>query len=341
MPVGEPGSSSVGGLAPRAGAVPGSGPCPATRLSWDNGQLVASDAASGRSVRLPPGAPRTLICYRFTRDPSKEAKKKGRKAVHGLAVVDADGLVLADLPGEWPTGLGYEFAARNGLKFHAWDFTPIQARQFLSRRAPGWGILRGLPVRPPPTRRQRIARWALMIAGVVCAAYAIHLLPPHTWRWIRSAVMSVADVLELKWLALMVSPLGAVIAPAFRRIDRALLGRRIGRGQALAAVDRSSGPRIAVNGERLEIGGLGPDRQAIRLRNHRIDHIRMLLYRCEDLKGLLILDRAGVPLYHFPGRWAPADVNRFAVRHGITYEVRDLTRPEYATLANATRDASP
>ncbi|GII30571.1 hypothetical protein [Planotetraspora mira] len=331
----------TGDLLPLGPAGLGGGPRPATHLSWDEDRLVASDEASGRSVRLPPGVPRALACYSFTRETAEKGKKDKPVMLFGLAVLDADRLVLLDLPGQWAADAVAAFAAVHGLEFHTWGFTPAQARTFLSCRAPGWGVLRGLPVRPPASRRRRVAWWTVALSGLVCMVCTLYFLPPHMWRFFRFTVLNFADVLELKWLALAASPLGVLLAPVFRRLDRAVFRRRVVRGSGLAAMDRPMAPRMCVRGRRLAVAGLGPTPGTRTVRKSPLDRLRMLIYRCEGLNGLFVIDETGFPLYHFPGRWHPEDTNRFAVRHGITFEIRDLPRGEYATLAVAARDGCP
>ncbi|GAA4589110.1 hypothetical protein GCM10023194_42490 [Planotetraspora phitsanulokensis] len=331
----------TGDLRPQGPASAGDRRLPATVLSWDGDRLVASDEASGRSVRLPPGAPRTLSCYSFTRERGENEKKKKDLMVFGLAVLDADRLVLLDLPGRWGTDAVSAFAAAHGLTFQALGLTPARARTLLSCRAPGWGVLRGLPEPAPASRGRRFAWWSVALSGLVAMVCTLYFLPPHMWRFFRLAVTNFADVLELKWLALAASPLGVLIAPLFQRLDRVLLRRRVSRGRGLAAADRPSAARLGVRGRKLAISGMGPGPRSKGVKKHPLGGLRMLIYRCEGLNGLFVLDATDCPVYHFPGRWHPEDVNRFAARHGITCEIRELPRREYAVLATAARDAYP
>ncbi|GAT68216.1 hypothetical protein PS9374_03877 [Planomonospora sphaerica] len=57
------------------------------------------------------------------------------------------------------------------------------------------------------------------------------------------------------------------------------------------------------------------------------------------MRGLFVVSGAGAPLNHLPGLWHPEDVHRFAVRHGLTFEGRALSREEYAALASRVREA--
>ncbi|MFI6450512.1 hypothetical protein ACIBF6_03085 [Streptosporangium amethystogenes] len=103
-------------LRPYGGALDGA-PAPATVLTWDDRTLVATDSISGRSMRLAPAA---LYHYRYERAVFVSGKNSGKREsrfLTGLAALDADGLVLADLPGEWtPPDVAIFAVGRGGAR---------------------------------------------------------------------------------------------------------------------------------------------------------------------------------------------------------------------------------
>ncbi|WP_344745305.1 hypothetical protein [Streptosporangium vulgare] len=151
-----------GELRPCEGALEGT-PCPATTLSWDGRTLVATDPVVGRSLRLMPAA---LYHYRYERRVLVSGREETR-SLTGLALLDADGLVLADLPGEWPVHEVAAFAAGRRLPVHDALVAPSQVvRAMLGRRAPSWTRLTGLAV-PPVVQGQEDHRVLRRGGGVV------------------------------------------------------------------------------------------------------------------------------------------------------------------------------
>ncbi|MFF5207100.1 hypothetical protein [Streptosporangium sp. NPDC000396] len=321
-------------IRPLAGAVEGA-PLPATVLSWDEETLVTADPASGRSVRLKPAA---LYHYR-TEQTILHPKEEKSRIVSGLAALDADGLVLLDIPGEWSAQDVAAFAAGRGTPVEdALSARPEQVRAVLARRAPGWGRLTGLPA-SRMSGRKRAAAFVVGAMGLVVMAYLATAVGWPAWRILSALGKELLDLLPAKWLTIFFSPLIIVLAPAYR----ALHARRIRRGATLGP---PGGPYLSVKsvkgkntlrvwlGRRMASDGMsiGPDPGCA---------ASLLVYRYEDLRGLFVISRDGRPLRHLPGPWHPEDANRFAVRHSLGFEVRTLSREEYLDLTTRACDAVP
>lgn len=144
-----------GELRPCEGALEGT-PCPATTLGWDGRTLVATDPVAGRALRLMPAS---LYHYRYERRVLVSGKEETR-SLTGLALLDADGLVLADLPGEWPAHEVAVFAAGRRLPVHDALVAPSKVvRARLSRRAPSWRTRTASPRGAGSASRS--VRWAV------------------------------------------------------------------------------------------------------------------------------------------------------------------------------------
>lgn len=318
-------------LEPVAGAVR-SAKRPKTSLLWDGTTLAASDAATGHSIRLRPAS---LYRYRYDQPVTASGKKSKNVPVHGLAALDADGLVLLDLPGDWHPPLLEDFAARAGIPLKDSTGEPSgRVRALLAGRAPGWRRLRGLP--PPFLARHRGP--VALCAGVAGLALMIYLASTGlwmAWRGIAAIGRMLLDVVEAKWLAVAFSPALLVLRPVAGRVHR----WRSDRGLVLGP---ASGPYLSVSGNKLRVHrgketipgipiGLGRRREASSL----------LIYHYDDLTGLFVLDQHGEPLHHLPGRWAADDAHRFTTRHGLLLAVHLITHDEYLRLTRACREATP
>ncbi|GII00583.1 hypothetical protein [Planobispora takensis] len=155
-------------LRPAGGAAEGA-PCPATVLSWDGDALVAADTLSGSSVRLTPA---TLYHYRCAQKVIGRGKQEPH-TVGGLAALDADGLVLLDLPGRWESREVSAFAAGRGTPITDARTAPSErVRAVVAGRAPGWGRLSGLPA-SRLSRRRKLAIIGMGAAGLLVMAYVI------------------------------------------------------------------------------------------------------------------------------------------------------------------------
>ncbi|MER5643619.1 hypothetical protein [Streptosporangium sp. NPDC002524] len=320
-----------GELRPCEGALEGA-PCPATTLSWDGRTLVAADPAAGRALRLLPAS---LYHYRYERRVLVSGKEETR-TLTGLAVLDADGLVLADLPGEWPPHEVAAFAAGRRLPVHDALVAPSRwVRTTLSRRGPGWARLAGLAV-PRMSRARKTVAVCAGVAGLFAMAYVVTAGGWFAWRGLSALGGMLLDLLDAKWLAVFFAPLLVVLRPA----REAWHGRRVRRGTALGP---PGGPYLSVSRGRtlrvrlgarmvpddLEIGP-GPGRAA-----------GLMAYRHEGLSGLFVVDGEGGPVRHLPGPWPLEDAHRFAARRGLGFEVRTLGREEYLDLTARAHDAVP
>ncbi|WP_436756760.1 hypothetical protein [Streptosporangium sp. V21-05] len=222
-----------GELRPCDGALEGT-PCPATTLSWDGRTLVAADPVAGRALRLMPAS---LYHYRYERRLLVSGKEETR-FLTGLALLDADGLVLADLPGEWPAHEVAAFAAGRGLPVHDVLVAPSRVvRAMLSRRAPSWTRLTGLAV-PRMSRAKKIVAACAGTAGLFAMAYVVTTGGWFAWRGLSALGGT-----------LRVRPDGLPV----REAVRAVRGGR--RGQARPPPARS-----------LAAGGRAPLRRAARAR---------------------------------------------------------------------------
>ncbi|MGS2640228.1 hypothetical protein [Streptosporangium sp. LJ11] len=328
-----------GELRPCEGALEGA-PCPATTLSWDGRTLVAADPVAGRSLRLMPAS---LYHYRYERRVLVSGKEETR-SLTGLAVLDADGLVLADLPGEWPAHEVAAFAAGRRLPVHDALVAPPRAvRTALSRRAPGWTRLTGLEI-PRMSRAKKTVAVCAGAAGLFAMAYVVTTGGWFAWRGLSALGGMLLDLLDAKWLAVFFAPLLVVLKP----VREAWHASRIRRGAALGppggpylSVPRGRTARVP-HGRTLRVGlgarmvpddlEIGPDLGCA---------AGLMAYRHERLSGLFVVDGEGRPVRHLPGPWPPEDAHRFAARRGLGFEVRTLGRAEYLDLTARARDAVP
>ncbi|MFE0155680.1 hypothetical protein ACFWY5_51700 [Nonomuraea sp. NPDC059007] len=183
-----------------------------TVLSWSAGELLISPSP----VRLTPAA---LLHYRYEQTTvGADGLPAYERTVSGLAVLDQDGLVLADLPGEWEDVLA--FAQAGGVPLHAaLDAPAARVRAALAARAPGWRRIVGVP--PAPA-----ARWRKPVAiglGVAALGIMIYLTSNgfwYVWRGFSAIGRLLIDVVEVKWLIFLFSPLLLFLAPVRERLTR-------------------------------------------------------------------------------------------------------------------------
>ncbi|MET8046758.1 hypothetical protein ABZU75_04085 [Streptosporangium sp. NPDC005286] len=322
-------------LLPYGGALEGT-PAPATGLTWDDRTLVATDSISGRSMRLAPAA---LYHYRYERSVLVSGKNSGKKEsrfLTGLAVLDADGLVLADLPGEWTPPDVAIFAAGRGVPVRDALIAPPRAvRATLGRRAPGWTRLTGQAL-SRASRARTVATVCAGVAGLLAMAYIVSASGWFAWRGLSALGRALLDILDAKWLAVFFAPLLVVLNPA----RQAWHGRRIRRGSALGP---PGGPYLSVwrkSTLRVWLGprmvpddiAIGPDAGCA---------AGLMTYRHGNLAGLFVTGGSGRILRHLPGPWSPEDAHRFATRHGLGFEARTLSREGYLGLTADAYDAVP
>lgn len=334
-----PSDEVSGELRPYEGALEGT-PRPATTLGWDGPTLVARDPVAGRSLLL---APASLYHYRYERRVFVSGKEESR-SLTGLAVLDADGLVLADLPGAWTAHEVAAFAAGRQLLVHdALVMSSRMVRTVLSRRAPGWTRLTGLEV-PRLSRAKKTVAVCAGVAGLFAMAYVVATGGWFAWRGLSALGGMLLDLLDAKWLAVFFAPLLVLLKP----VRQAWHNRRVRRGSALGP---PGGPYLSVpRGKTLRV----PHGRTLRVRlGSRMvsDDIEigpdlgcaaaLIAYRHEKLPGLFVVDGEGRPVRHLPGPWPLEDTHRFAARHGLGFEVRTLSREEYLDLTARARDAVP
>ncbi|MFC4535822.1 hypothetical protein [Sphaerisporangium dianthi] len=287
-------------LRPGGGTLFGS-PAPPLVVTWDAeaGKLVVTDSSSGRSSRVTPAA---LYHYRHDRMILDGKGKKAAQQVNGLAALDADGLVLLDIPGMWPSTEVAALAARAGIPVvSALEAAPAQVRAVLAGRAPGSS--RFVPGPPPPrlTPKQRqIAMYAAGAAGLVVMATLASTVGWLGWRGLSMIGRFLLDVLEVKWLAIFFSPLLIVLRPAHRAWHR----RRAGRGKILGP---PGGPNLSVRDE--GVLRVWPGRPMV---HDRLplgpapgEAASLLVYRYATVSGLFIMSGNDKPLRHLPGPWDP------------------------------------
>lgn len=305
--------------------------CPGTSLSWHEGTLTAADAVTGQSVSLTPAA---LYHYCYGQEVVGVDGKPEPRPVSGLAALDADGLVLLDLPGAWHAPFVHHFTVAAGLPVVDARRAPSgQVRAVLAGRAPGWRRLSGLP-------RPWLWRWRLPIAvgaGVAGLALMTYLAMSGAWlawRGIASLGRLVLDLVDAKWLAMAFSPLLLVVRPVAARMHRL----RTRRGTVLGP---PGGPHLQVRHGWLHVTRGKHTIEKFLLARAGGLAAGLLVYRCEGGAGLVVTDRFGHPLHHLPGPWPHDDVHRFATRNKLELRVRSFSRAEYVALIRSCRDASP
>ncbi|MFI6293679.1 hypothetical protein ACIBEJ_18980 [Nonomuraea sp. NPDC050790] len=212
----------------------GSGP---VTLSWSpSGELLItpSQPPPTPTPEVPPFSqvrltPASLLHYRYEQTVvGPNGLPTYDRTVSGLAVLDQDGLVLADLPGDWEAVA--DFAAAGGVALHeALGAPAARVRSALAARAPGWRRITG--VSPPPP-----ARWRKPVAiglGVLALGAMVYLTTSgfwYVWRSFSAIGRMLIDVVEVKWLIFLFSPLLLFLAPVRER-----LGRRSVRKGAIVA----------------------------------------------------------------------------------------------------------
>ncbi|MFF3437045.1 hypothetical protein [Streptosporangium sp. NPDC002721] len=128
------------------------------------------------------------------------------RSLTGLALLDADGLVLADLPGEWPAHEVAAFAAGRRLPVHdALVAPPTVVRTVLSRRAPSWTRLTGLKVHRM-SRTKKVVAVCAGAVGLVAMAYVVTAGGWFAWRGLSALGGLLLDLLDAKWLAVSFAP---------------------------------------------------------------------------------------------------------------------------------------
>ncbi|NJP95112.1 hypothetical protein HCN51_37720 [Nonomuraea sp. FMUSA5-5] len=317
-------------LRPCAGATKDSR-CPQTILTSGHQTLTVTDEITGDSISLTPAS---LYHYRYDQQPSSDREKP--LTIHGLAALDSDGLVLVDLPGSWHAVDLEQFARKAGIPLEdARNHPANEIRAVLAARAPGWRRVRGLP-------RPSIAKWrkpvgiCLGIAGAGLMVYLASLGMWTAWRGLSTIGRVIVDLLEAKWLLVAFSPALLLFRPALAKLHR----RRVRRG---TIVGPYGGPYLSVRSSTKLHITQGTDIMAkLRLGENPGQAFSLLLYRYEDLRGLLVLDRFGRrALHHLPGPWPPQDVERFAKRHNLALAVHRVSREEYLALTRHANEATP
>ncbi|GAA2214180.1 hypothetical protein GCM10009850_096440 [Nonomuraea monospora] len=315
-------------LRPRAGATKNSY-CPQTTLTSDHQKLTVTDTFSGDSVTLTPAR---LYRYKYDQDQSSGQKPL---TVQGLAALDPDGLVLVDLPGDWHEPDLSEFARQAGIPLEdARNQRSSKVRAVLASRAPGWRRVRGLPL-PSTAKWRKPVVICLAIAGALSMAYLASSGMWAAWRGLSTIGRVLVDLLEAKWLLVTFSPALLLLRPALARTHR----WRVARGTILGPyggpyLNRGSLAKLHVTQGNNVVAKL-------RLGENPGWAFSLLLYRYEDLSGLLILDRFGRALHHLPGPWSPSDVERFAKRHDLALAVHKVSREEYLAYAKGAEEATP
>ncbi|MGP3963283.1 hypothetical protein ACTWPT_45610 [Nonomuraea sp. 3N208] len=255
--------------------------------------------------------------------------------MQGLAALDADGLVVLDLPGEWHAPHLRSFAERAGIPLvDARNRPSDHVRAVLASRAPGWARLRGLS-RPLLTKWRKTVAICGGVVGLGLMAYLASTGLWVAWRGVASIGRLILDIVDAKWLVAAFSPALLLIRPVITRLHR----WRVKQG---SIVGPANGPYLV---------GKYPSKLQIIQGNDVIADLRMgeapgqafrlLLYRYEDLIGLVILDRPGHPLHHLPGPWPADDVNRFATRNDLFLGVHRVSREEYLNLIKNAKAATP
>ncbi|MET7334786.1 hypothetical protein [Nonomuraea sp. NPDC005650] len=264
------------------------------------------------------------------------AKTGRHQPVQGVAALDADGLVLLDLPGEWHQPDLDLFLQRAGVPLlDARSHPEGHVRTVLASRAPGWQRLRGLRPSFPRKWHKPVAICA-GIAGVVLMAYLASLGMWAAWRAVSSIGRFVLEMLEAKWLMVAFSPALLILRPAFGRISR----WQIRRGAILASSGR--GPYLKANSSgKLQIRHGAETTATLRIGEAPGEAFSLLLYQYDTLTGLFILDRTGRPLHHLPGPWLPGHAQSFTNRHNLALAVHRISREEYLNLTRTTKQATP
>ncbi|MEV4015506.1 hypothetical protein AB0J35_33885 [Nonomuraea angiospora] len=292
--------------------------------------LVVTDIASGHSVHVTPASLYRYNCQQVT------AKTGKLQPVQGIAALDADGLVLLDLPGEWSTSDLDLFAHRAGIPVLDARFSPqAGVRAVLAGRAPGWQRLRGLRPLFPRKWHKPVAICA-GIAGLALMVYLASLGMWAAWRAVSSIGRFLIDIFESKWLMVAFSPALLVLRPVFGRINR----WRARRGTLLPSAGRGPDLKADSSGT-LQIFHGTEVTATRRIGASPREAFSLLLYQYDSLTGLFILDVTGSPLHHLPGRWLPEHAHAFTKRHNFSLAIHRISREEYLNLTRATKEANP
>ncbi|WP_043631038.1 hypothetical protein [Nonomuraea candida] len=314
-------------LRPIAGATKG-GRRPKTVLTCDRGTLTVTDHASGESRTVTPAR---LYHYRVKRTSSA----KGGQRLHGLAALDADGLVLLDLPGEWYGKDLRRFADRAGIPLEdAREYASRPVRVALASRAPGWRRIRGLRAPSAGAWRKPVGI-CLAVAGAALMAYFISMGMWAAWRGLSMAGRLVLDLLDAKWFLALFSPALLVFRPLVVKFHRI----RVRKGLVLGP---HGGPGLTMGARNVLQVTQGKEvLDEVRMGRAYGRAFRLLLYRFEHLTGLAVLDSQDRVLHHLPGPWSPEEADRFAKRHELLLAVHRVSREEYLALTRNAREATP
>ncbi|GAA4952924.1 hypothetical protein HD597_009679 [Nonomuraea thailandensis] len=303
--------------------------CPQTILTADHRTLTVTDNVSGDSISLTPAR---LYHYRYDYQPADGQKPP---TIQGLAALDPDGLVLVDLPGDWHETDLQEFTRKAGIPLEdARNHDSNKIRAALASRAPGWRRIRGLPLLSTAKWRKPLGI-CLAIAGAALMAYLASLGMWAAWRGLSTIGRVLLDLLDAKWLLVVFSPALLFLRPALARAHH----WRVGRGTILGPY---GGPYLTRgSSNKLHITQGSNVVAKLRLGENSGQAFSLLLYRYEDLTGLLVLDRFGQTLHHLPGPWSPQDVERFAQRHDLVLAVHRVSREEYLAFTKNAEEATP
>ncbi|MFI7419397.1 hypothetical protein [Nonomuraea sp. NPDC049684] len=310
-------------ILPVAGAMKGAR-CPKVSLTSDGRTLTVTDEARGRSTTLSPAS-----LYRY--DYSTDGSGKRSRFLRGVAALDPDGLVLLDLPGDWDPPHLRDFAAKAGIPLRdGRDDSSGRARRILAARAPGWERIRGIPA-------PRTARWDMALgvcAGIAGLALMVYLGAAGmwgAWRGFSTVGHFLTDLIHAKWLVVAFSPALLVVRPVLGGVHRWQERRGL-------VVGLPGGPYLRMKSSRT----LSVYRRSEVVAELPVEPGSSLLrYRHDDLCGVLLLDPAGNPLLHLPGRWPPASLHRFTERHGLGLAMHRVSREEYLTLTTHSPQAFP
>ncbi|GAA4097578.1 hypothetical protein GCM10022248_81070 [Nonomuraea soli] len=287
-------------------------------MSWDDGKLTIN--VLGEDLRLRPD---TLAYYHH---------EHAGGDLYGLALLDHDGLVLLDLPGEWLQGELRDFAADAGLCFTVMREMDVPVR--LARRAPGWRRLTGVaPTPPSPLRRRLVIAASIAMAGAMI--YTISIGAWQVWRSILWIGRIALELLDAKLAALLFSPLLLVFGPV-RRLLEPLFVRHHRRK---VTSGRVFGPPGGINIV-VKVGCVQVRRGANTLPAVHDQGLRLVRYTYDDLTGLFIVDDHEGVRQHLPGNWPLAALDHFATTNGFTLETMRLTRGEYIELVRSATDAT-
>ncbi|MEU1720314.1 hypothetical protein [Nonomuraea sp. NPDC005692] len=310
-------------ILPVAGAMKGAR-CPKVSLTSDGRTLTVTDNARGRSTTLSPAS-----LYRY--DYSIDGSGKRSRFMKGVAALDPDGLVLLDLPGDWHLPHLREFASKAGIPLRdGKDDSSKRARRILAARAPGWERIRGIPA-------PRFARWNTTLgvcAGIAGLALMVYLGAAGmwgAWRGFSSFGRVLMELIEVKWLMVAFSPALLVVRPVLGGVHRWQEKRGL-------VVGPPGGPYLRMKSSRM----LSVYRRSGVITELPVEPGSSLLrYRHDDLCGVFVLDPAGKPLLHLPGRWPPSPLHRFTERHGLGLAMHRVSREEYLTLTTHSPQAFP